>query len=477
MKFTKTILLFLLLLLISSCEEGDELIITVTENSDSVDISVVNPEDVTHIVDRKLFLKKFKVKDPLYLENFETRFEHFSNGKEYFFDVISGKCFNKYGESTRGISNSLECNVPDTVDSENHNFSKYDFFGADARSANLDNVDVSLYDMLFAEVKMDQQTLLKDDKSPFYKMFQNHKKIFFQQKKSSNSFTKKLSKAFLKKKRLKKQFKKAKNDKSRLKITLIIEQVNKSIRLMKLNHKIARKKSSRHLKELKWISKVDEMYERKDRFISRNRSSYIYDGSSAHKTIASNELIGNARFSISLWFKTDLNQGDKRLFNLHRGSQPGSALNLSLKTDRVVMGVHDGTRYVSNELNFSYDDDLWHHFAVVKSNNKITLYLDGERRLEYSGSFSGLGSYPAVFGSYDGRGYFFQGELDEVSLWSKDLNKKDISAIFNYGEATDLKIHSKVPYLKNWWRMGDHKRDSEISLFDMVSKKIATSLK
>ena len=303
------------------------------------------------------------------MKSLEERLEEASIDKEFYFDIMTGKCFNSEGEADRGDSSILECGLPESVEGRNDEFSHYNFFGADARSVSVQDAQVSLYDLVFAEVKFNKDSMINTEKRPFYKLFQNHKRVYFGQKNAEKKYSKALLKYQQRKRVLKSNFRKAKTDKSRLKIKTQIEKINNKVLLVKYNYKIAKRKSKRHIKELKWISKVEEISDIKERFSSRNKESTFFDGASAYSYGPSNEVITTDQFSISLWFRTSVDQQDKRLFNLHRGDTPGSALNLSLKNGKVVMGLHDGTNYISNEIDFEYDDGIWHNYVVTKKKN------------------------------------------------------------------------------------------------------------
>jgi hypothetical protein len=473
-----TILIFSLLSIVtlSSCSGDSEEIITEALESIPKDIpegDIINPSETTEVYARKTFLKKFRVSEDIYLRPLGERLESLATDKLFFFDILSGKCFNVEGKVERGESNSLECSSSDVLDGRADEFSNYSFFGADARGINVSEAKVSLFDLIFAEVKFDKNSILNTDKKPFYKLFHNQKRVYFGQQNALRKYSKALIKYKENIRSLKIKFKKAKNDKSRNKLKNKINKTKNKILLTKLNYKIAKKKSRRHLKELKWISKVEEISNIRDTFSLKNKESTFFDGATAYTFKPSNEIITTQDFSISLWFKTSINQHDKRLFNLHRGESAGSAINLSLKYGKIVMGTHNGTKYISNEIDFEYDDEIWHHYLITKKKNKFSLFIDGVKSLDYVGDFSKLGTFPAMIGSYNGKGYFYTGDIDEVSIWKTALSKKEIRMIFNSGVATNLNTLSSSISLTHWWRMGDHKKDSQTKRYDFISKSEA----
>jgi hypothetical protein len=480
----KSILFLFIILasLLTSCNSSDdespgEIIPNEISEDAPVDTpegSTINPSESTTVYSRKDFLKKFRVSDPIYLKPLEERLESLMSDKDYHFDILTGKCFNTSFEVERGDSNSLECNIPASIESRNDEFENYNFFGTDAKGVSVADANVSMYDLVFAEVKFNKDSVLNSSKKPFYKLFQNQKRVYFGQKRNERKYSNALKKYQEKRRTLKTKFKSAKNDKQRQKVKTQIDNLDMRIKLVKFNHKVARKKSFRHLKELKWISKTEELSGLKEKFSDKNRESTFFDGASAYSYLPSNEIFDTETFTISLWFKTYVNQQDKRIFNMHRGENPGSALNLSLKSNKIVMGIHDGSRYISNEYDFVYDDNQWHHFVVTKTKKAFIVYINGHKSLEYKGSFSGFGSYPLIFGSYNGSGYYFSGDIDEISLWSKGLSKGDIKRIYNSGVATNIYLHPSSTHLKKWWRMGDSKKDTEKSVYESVSKTFST---
>jgi hypothetical protein len=60
-------------------------------------------------------------------------------------------------------------------------------------------------------------------------------------------------------------------------------------------------------------------------------------------------------------------------------------------------------------------------------------------------------AYPLNIGSLLAAN-FYTGNLDEASMWNKELAASTITEIYNSGEPTDL---SGVSGLIGWWRMGD----------------------
>ncbi len=113
------------------------------------------------------------------------------------------------------------------------------------------------------------------------------------------------------------------------------------------------------------------------------------------------------------------------------------------------IAVNGGTRIGTSKIN----DGTWHHIAVVleKDNNTnvndVKLYVDGE--LENNSSTSGrpINTSDAgvvSIGAANNGGSILKGEIDEVRIWSKALNKNQIQNNMNQeltGTETDLALY------------------------------------
>ena len=104
----------------------------------------------------------------------------------------------------------------------------------------------------------------------------------------------------------------------------------------------------------------------------------------------------------------------------------------------------------------------WTHIVVTYdgsgANTGQTIYLNNvsqavTRVAAGSGTYVAMENtaYPLKIGSLL-TGNFFTGDLDEVSMWSKELTSDEVGVYFNDGIPTDL---SGASGLIGWWRMGD----------------------
>lgn len=89
-------------------------------------------------------------------------------------------------------------------------------------------------------------------------------------------------------------------------------------------------------------------------------------------------------------------------------------------TGNTDFGIQDN-QYVGTISGTNAFDGNWHHIAVTRVNgtNTITLYIDGVQAYTSSGTFTGAAAGIIRIGNEpEGGGYFFNGKIDEVRIWS-----------------------------------------------------------
>jgi hypothetical protein len=123
--------------------------------------------------------------------------------------------------------------------------------------------------------------------------------------------------------------------------------------------------------------------------------------------------------------------------------------------------IHDGTLTTTTDL--GVDDNEWHHYVFIYTHGApgaVAIYKDGVQlpggpttilfatpnRVTIGARWRG-----SLFGSTN----YLDGDLDEVSIWSKALTGPEVATIYNSHHPGDLKKHSAKGDLEAWWRMGD----------------------
>ena len=141
--------------------------------------------------------------------------------------------------------------------------------------------------------------------------------------------------------------------------------------------------------------------------------------------------VSDTAYAVSLWFRADAD--DVGIFSLHDGGTGGSH-------DRHIylQGGNIFTRTWSDETiattGLSVADGQWHHvvhtFGGDQGGQKI--YVDGVLEAEGTQAFSNFNwQTNAVVGmSNDAVSNFFQGAIDEVSIYSRALSGNEVARLF-----------------------------------------------
>jgi hypothetical protein len=149
-------------------------------------------------------------------------------------------------------------------------------------------------------------------------------------------------------------------------------------------------------------------------------------------------------------------------------------LNLHVDNGDIGIGYRDENEsYKVMEVPFSYEDSQWHHVYMAYTGKKYLLYIDGIKAGEVVDTNAGGGTQPAYIGSYE-NSHYFTGSIDEVSLWKGVMNSNQIVELYNQGQGSELRLHSKWKNLISWWRMGDSQGDSDTELKDVMEKHDGT---
>jgi len=206
-----------------------------------------------------------------------------------------------------------------------------------------------------------------------------------------------------------------------------------------------------------------------------NALSGLFDGGDDYLTVNESSLFTTGDCTISLWFKS--------------AGLPGSAaydymFQLSAVTaggyDRAVgiRGTGSDAQIVCNTYgslggwdkqftNTSIAVDTWYHVAAVFTTGSAQVYFNGVDKGSKTLAWSTAGLYTATnIGGmvYDSANYF-NGNIDEVSVFHSALSSSDISALRGGASAGSLGAPADLDDLSprpvGWWRCGDSTGDTD----------------
>jgi len=171
--------------------------------------------------------------------------------------------------------------------------------------------------------------------------------------------------------------------------------------------------------------------------------------------------LGAGEFTASLWFRYTAAGGEQPL--LWMGgvgtSQPQVWLRGEPANNRVVglITARDGAaapRTASIRTSGAYNDGAWHHLALRRGGDRLTLFIDGTAigTADVPGSVSRNSPFGVHIGQkLDSRAHFTSA-IDEVRVWDRALSDDEVS-----GLRTERETVSQEPVL---WLPMDRVRGS-----------------
>jgi PKD repeat protein len=173
--------------------------------------------------------------------------------------------------------------------------------------------------------------------------------------------------------------------------------------------------------------------------------AFNFDGATGF--ISTSLLVNNPQsFSLSLWFKTATTRGGVLMGFGQSKSNTAANYDRTLYMDNagtVHFGVFESTEEVVSSA-AGYNNNLWHQaVASLSSSNGISLYVDGvlagsnlsaNSAASYNGYWiigeNNLGGWP-----FQPSSYYFNGGIDEISIFNRALSASEVQSIYDAGSA------------------------------------------
>ena len=158
---------------------------------------------------------------------------------------------------------------------------------------------------------------------------------------------------------------------------------------------------------------------------------------------------GTTSFSISFWIKTTDSSGAVLAKGSVSGqSKAGYKFEMAATNKIQIWNVNQSvvTTYLTSTVIVS--DGAWHHIVASYDRgaaNLLSLYIDGS--LDVTKDITSMGDLSNIYNLFLGKqdnGAYWDGGLDEVSVFNSTLDASTITSIYNSGEPTDLSAFSKM---------------------------------
>lgn len=156
---------------------------------------------------------------------------------------------------------------------------------------------------------------------------------------------------------------------------------------------------------------------------------YTNDGVRLNPTTITADILSNP-FSIAAWIKTP---GTATRGCIFCNSSSAGVLSLAITVWTSKIGVWKSNAGPVLLSTNNVDDDNWHHVAIT-SGTDTRIYLDGPLNCTPTTAFSTQTLYELWIGNlakYANNAYAFDGEIDDVRFYCRELSPQDVYTIYN----------------------------------------------
>ena len=199
-----------------------------------------------------------------------------------------------------------------------------------------------------------------------------------------------------------------------------------------------------------------------------NNFALSFNGNDEYVSVGNpTELKITGDITISAWFKSTSTSFGNIVSKGYYTNGGTISYQLYLRSSGGGVGFdYYGGNTVSTRVFAMYttaqNDGQWHHLVGVKSGSGSILYLDGSQVATGSGQAAIYDSSQDIrIGNASNNTLYFDGDIDEVAIWSRALELSDIQRIYNGtnsnpGKAANLFSTGLSQNLVYWNRMGDN---------------------
>jgi hypothetical protein len=172
-------------------------------------------------------------------------------------------------------------------------------------------------------------------------------------------------------------------------------------------------------------------------------SAATFDGATGYVDIPGVQF-DSADFSIEAWFKTALpgvpGEFPGRIWSSGYVGGP-QGVEVTVRTSSILFQLSDAAgNTVALQSPGGYSDGNWHHVVAVRSGTSFLLYVDGAQTASATGSLGDVdaSSASARIGAAvpPVTGEDFDGDLDEISIYTRSLTGTEIAERYREGLGT-----------------------------------------
>jgi len=193
-----------------------------------------------------------------------------------------------------------------------------------------------------------------------------------------------------------------------------------------------------------------------------NLNSLSFNGIDEYINLGDNYTFGAATaFSWSFWFKANNLAAQRAL--IAKTSQDANVYGYSLQhtaSGKLFTQVRASGTLRTHTFTTTLSSATWYHICLTYAGgsnmNGLTAYINSSA--EPAPTSSSLNNWtvtdPLTIGSR-GTAFEISGELNQVTVWDKELSSSEVSELYNSGDPADPTNHSASSNLLSWWGLND----------------------
>ncbi len=170
-------------------------------------------------------------------------------------------------------------------------------------------------------------------------------------------------------------------------------------------------------------------------------NAFDFDGSNDYVNVGDVDLTGST-MSISLWFKTSSTVTPKQILDKMAGGS-SAGYGIGYVSSKPVFQIVTTTSSKQTTTTNTYSDGNWHHLVCTYDGSNMKIYIDGSIDSGATTIHTGTlvtNSQNLEIGRHNTAGRYFDGNLDEISLYNKTLSSTEVTELYN--STSGLKFRS-----------------------------------
>jgi len=194
-----------------------------------------------------------------------------------------------------------------------------------------------------------------------------------------------------------------------------------------------------------------------------NPASLLFDGSNEYINLGDNYDFGPAQaFSWSFWMKA-ANFSSQRAF-IAKTTQDANVYGYSFQhnsSGKLFAQFRASGTLRNYTASTTLSAGTWYHicftYAGGSNMNGLTAYIDASAEASpSSASLNDWSHSQDLMIARRGTSFHFSGNMNQISVWNKELSSAEVTELYNSGSPGNLNNHSASANLDSWWYLNDN---------------------